>query len=935
MRLTNRSCAHVLTYSSFSSRQRDRIADDLVRRPAFFSAFVVFSHGCAFISKYCRSIVSGAMSVKLETAVEAERWRRASSAASRTPSPFYTDIIGPPGMFLYYNHPPAPTPSTLSSTPSTLSSTSNLRSSTNSDLLFTSSPSSTPPPPPSDQKLPKRYTYTHLPPFIAHQLAEIWAADRRLPTPESRKRWALARDVDPVRVHNWWYRRKKVAKGLGVVIPEGNYELGVGDPVGEKERWEREREEALSRIEREKQERQEKDKRDREEKDNRDREEKEAREEQERKQREETVAMEKRGEKARLRALGKENLKGRKRKARAPTEDAEDSPAQKRTKAVQRKDSVASLRKGSMVNTRRDSAASARKASLRPPKSTTSLRSTQSRTAASATSTTAASTKSMISPLQPRPHMRLTRRNCPAEWQEWEDDHGCAKEEAEDEDVPTAELPAPGEGEREGCDDLAALHVVLHPELPALDDDPVLPTCAGFTTDDMSQRASQDRLPFVCAVCAEPAPSMLLNLDPLFDHTGFDFSLGDIDCDTLLSKTDSGTLLADTDPDALLGEEGMDVSLTLLYQMLGNPALYDEMIPPEERIAMADNLLAFANDSGFKTAHNCRPAHNSRSACIALRQSWISGPTISYNLADADFAAPAFAVDALPHARPHESHPHDRAYIHLDGVAYTRDGFRVAPLLEVVDRYASCPPIPMDASSPANIFSFVSSDPCKLDPATLYLPSPASSRSSSLSDSCRSSPVASQSSSPASPRPASRISVDSPATQPTVAVSNTSRSRNLADITNVARAGSNSLASSVALSTAPLHFGLVKLHPNLKKSSSSIVSRPLPPAHPSQSFGSLPKCRSLPTRAPLRTIEIIDAVVKSPRAIVDIQAPRPTRPNGGVRRLEVQAMDYQGASNRTFSSTTRIPSSSSSSSSLAPRMSWLLDAAVQALTGSR
>ncbi|KAL1661032.1 hypothetical protein GGF50DRAFT_118346 [Schizophyllum commune] len=833
--------------------------------------------------------------------------------ASPSSSPLYTDILGAPQMFLYYDHPPAPTPSTLSFT-------SNLRSSTNSDLLFTSSPTSTPPPLPSDHKSPKRYTYTHLPPFIAHQLAEIWAADRRLPTPDSRKCWALARDVDPVRVHNWWYRRKKVAKGLGVVIPEGNYELSVGDPVGEKERWEREREEALSRIERERQERQEKDERERMEK--------EVREEQERTQREEAVAMEKREEKLRLRALGKENWRGGKRKARAPTEDAVDSPAQKRTKAVQREDSVASSRKDSMVNTRRDSAASARKASLRPPKSTTSLRSTQSRTAASATPTATTSKKSDIAPLQPRPHMRLTRRNRPKEWQEWADDDGCARDEAENEDLPIAESPAPGGGEREGCDDLAALDVVLHPELPALDDDSVLPTCAGFTTDDMSQRASRDRLPFLCAVCAEPAPSFPIDFDPSHDRTGFDFSLGEIDCDTLLDNTDSGTLLADTDPDALLGEEDMDASLALLNQMLGNPTLYDEMIPSKERIAMADSLLAHANDSGFNPAHNCRPAHNSRSACIALRQSWTSGPTISYNLADSDFAAPAFAMDALPHARPNESYPYDRAYIHLDGDAYTRDGFRVAPLFEVVDRYASYSPIPMDASSPTSIFSFVSSDPCKLDPATVYPSSPASSRSSSPSDSCRSSPVASRWSNLSGPRPAIRTTVDSPATSPAVSASDVARPRDLADITNVARAGSSSLTSSVALSTAPLDSGLVKLHRNLKKSSSSIVSRPLPSAHPSLSAGSLLKCRSLPT------------VVESPRAMVeplrDIQAPRPTRPYGGVRRLEVQAMTYQGAhtsTTTTLSSTTRT--ASSLSSSLVPRMSWLLDAAVQALTGSR
>ncbi|KAI5891388.1 uncharacterized protein SCHCODRAFT_02668745 [Schizophyllum commune H4-8] len=901
--------------------------DDVVRLFGLLSVFALISDNRAFVADYGRSIFSGAM-VKLETAVEAASWRRASAAASRVPSSFYTDILGAPRTFLYFNNPPA-------TAPSTLASASNLRSSADSDLLFKSSPPSTPSPLPSDQQSPKRYTYTHLPPFIAHQLAVIWAADRRLPTPESRKRWALARDVDPVRVHNWWYRRKKVAKGLGVVIPEGNYELGMGDPAKEKERWEKEREEALLRIERLRQEREEQAKREREEKEARDRQERAAREEEERKEREEAEATE---AQARLRAQGKENLKGGKKKTRAPTEDAADSPARKRVKTVQRKDSTMIMR--------RDSAASARKASLRPPKIATSLRSTHSRTAAaaSATATTAPPTKSKVAPPQPRPHMRLTRRNRPEEWQEWVDGDGRSKDEAEDEDALIAEPPAPIECEQENCDDLAASGIVLNPELPALDDDLVPPTCTGFTTNDMSRPVSRDRPHFVCAVCAEPAPPNLLDFDPLLDYAGFS-SLGDIDCDTLLSNTDSGMLLADTDPDAFLGEAVLDASLILLNEMLDDPTHCDEITPPGDIVTIADRSLAHANAYGTDTAHNSWSAFDTRSACISLRQSWISGPTISYDLTDADFSAPAFAMNALPLTRLDEAYPPNHAYIHFDGVAYTRDGFRVAPLLAVVDHYASCSPIPMDVSSPASIFSFVSSDPCRLDPATVYPSSPASSRSSSPSSSCRSSPAASRSSSPTPSRLIRPTAIASPVARSAIPSSKSARARILTEFTNTASSMANAPADSSPQSTAPLDFGTVKLHPNLKKSSSSIVSRPLPPAHPSLFSGSLPKCRSLPIRAPLRTIEIIDAVIESPRAMVeplrDIQAPRPTRPYRGVRRLEAQAMDYQGVSTATpstLSSTVLSLSSSqapTTSSSLAPRMSWLLDAAVQALTASR
>ncbi|KAF6743935.1 hypothetical protein DFP72DRAFT_858192 [Ephemerocybe angulata] len=61
-------------------------------------------------------------------------------------------------------------------------------------------------------------------PTPAHfaRLTVIWALDRRIPTPASRAAWAAARGLD-------------AAKKLGLEIPEGSYEMDVGDPDEEEE----------------------------------------------------------------------------------------------------------------------------------------------------------------------------------------------------------------------------------------------------------------------------------------------------------------------------------------------------------------------------------------------------------------------------------------------------------------------------------------------------------------------------------------------------------------------------------------------------------------------------------------------------------------------------------------------------------------------------
>ncbi|KAF8879137.1 hypothetical protein BD779DRAFT_1803450 [Infundibulicybe gibba] len=73
---------------------------------------------------------------------------------------------------------------------------------------------------------------TYDPIHILHfdELAAIWAADRRIPTPESRRAWALARNLNPVNVNSWWYRRKTVARKGKIRIPKDTYELEVGSP---------------------------------------------------------------------------------------------------------------------------------------------------------------------------------------------------------------------------------------------------------------------------------------------------------------------------------------------------------------------------------------------------------------------------------------------------------------------------------------------------------------------------------------------------------------------------------------------------------------------------------------------------------------------------------------------------------------------------------
>ncbi|KAH6881238.1 hypothetical protein BKA70DRAFT_1238434 [Coprinopsis sp. MPI-PUGE-AT-0042] len=74
----------------------------------------------------------------------------------------------------------------------------------------------------------RTYASMHL--LHSEELSALWPADPRIPTPASRNAWALARNLNPVNVNAWWYRRKKVAKKLRIKIPRDEYVLDVGIP---------------------------------------------------------------------------------------------------------------------------------------------------------------------------------------------------------------------------------------------------------------------------------------------------------------------------------------------------------------------------------------------------------------------------------------------------------------------------------------------------------------------------------------------------------------------------------------------------------------------------------------------------------------------------------------------------------------------------------
>ncbi|KAK7048163.1 hypothetical protein R3P38DRAFT_2867747 [Favolaschia claudopus] len=94
------------------------------------------------------------------------------------------------------------------------------------------SPNDRPPPSPVPTLASAIVSYGHFLGPVHHQeLQSIWPADPRIPSLRSRKAWALARNVEPAYVHNWFRRRRLKAKQLNVTIPEDTYELPVRNPL--------------------------------------------------------------------------------------------------------------------------------------------------------------------------------------------------------------------------------------------------------------------------------------------------------------------------------------------------------------------------------------------------------------------------------------------------------------------------------------------------------------------------------------------------------------------------------------------------------------------------------------------------------------------------------------------------------------------------------
>ncbi|KAL1748256.1 hypothetical protein HDZ31DRAFT_29940, partial [Schizophyllum fasciatum] len=316
---------------------------------------------------------------------------------------------------------------------------------------------------PSDPHKPTPRDST-LPPHIFHELAAIWAADRRIPTVDSRRRWAQARRVDPVRVHNWWYRRRRVAHTLGVEIPPEGYELPVGDPREGRTRWEAEARE------------------------------REAGQAAELKQEEREVS------------LGHFRPGSKKRRG-APADDASKAPGQKKTRSAPQGRPRETSRKEQTQASReqpvwRDSSG------------------TPSRTDSKKDSLRQAKIKPV-----PKPHLRRTRRNRPEEWQEWtieKDGDGANTEMGLSGSSRSHSLsPAPVHLNPRHPGDSAMYDMPFAPQLPALDDS-LRYVCCGASGVLSRTTGTQS---FVCAVCAEPAPLAVGGKTATFTNYDFHSSL--------------------------------------------------------------------------------------------------------------------------------------------------------------------------------------------------------------------------------------------------------------------------------------------------------------------------------------------------------------------------------------------------------------------------
>ncbi|KAG6842375.1 hypothetical protein C0991_007505 [Blastosporella zonata] len=66
--------------------------------------------------------------------------------------------------------------------------------------------------------------------FHLDELYKIWDADKRIPTVESRRAWAAARNLASQDVHRFFSRHKALLKKARQILPTGTYILPVGTP---------------------------------------------------------------------------------------------------------------------------------------------------------------------------------------------------------------------------------------------------------------------------------------------------------------------------------------------------------------------------------------------------------------------------------------------------------------------------------------------------------------------------------------------------------------------------------------------------------------------------------------------------------------------------------------------------------------------------------
>ncbi|KAJ3712904.1 hypothetical protein C8R42DRAFT_686005 [Lentinula raphanica] len=62
------------------------------------------------------------------------------------------------------------------------------------------------------------------------ELNKIWDADKRLPSLTSRRDWAMARNLTPTAVNEWWWTKRRRARDRGLPLHCADYHIPIGNP---------------------------------------------------------------------------------------------------------------------------------------------------------------------------------------------------------------------------------------------------------------------------------------------------------------------------------------------------------------------------------------------------------------------------------------------------------------------------------------------------------------------------------------------------------------------------------------------------------------------------------------------------------------------------------------------------------------------------------